>query len=915
MSGEDRPAELTDLLEAATVRLVQGGSRGTGFFVAPGLVLTCGHVVQQEAPVECWRGEVRRRGRVVERLVEDPRYPGERYPDVALLEVEDTAHPCALLGGAVELGDELYAYGYSDQAPGGDPVTLELEGRSESPARLKLKAGQVRPGMSGAPILNLRTGVVCGMASISRDRGSALGARGVPADVVLERLPDVARLQRDFHGANGEWLGLLSRDQRAALVSRGARGLGSAAGAAAAVALVTCTPFHLYLLAPGRGPFAPWKSVGPSGVVVRAIALDPQDPATLFVGLAAGRGVFASTDGGLGWLPAFDGLGDRQIFDLHRSPHDGGMIAATADGLWTSPDDGGHWTPCAGTRGRAFLMFAESPLAAGFVVAGTRRPGGTSAGAGTVAVAAQEERYAPRPGLEGGHLHLSLDGGGTWRTVPVRAGFHGAAFSRQDSRLVYLVSADDHSIWRLFDPERGPEVLETFPGRSPWDIAVAPEDDRFVVVGARDGLYLSRDGGGQWEKVEEVGDREVIRVTVAADGLVLAATADGVFESRDHGGSWLGSSGLLPYPRSLAIATTAAGDVFVGTDGGGVYRRRPRQRNWTAVNAGLPPIACFEAVPAGERLYAACSNGVHWSRDGGRSWTLSNLNGAPVVDLLAFPPATPGPCRSFGNLEIGVGGAAGLASAVAGEMDRWVFVARVYVEGRRSSSQLLRSPDGGRSWHCIVGIADSVLDLFPGAGTTAFAATGHALFRSDDRGDTWAPVDGLPSEAWILTGWADENGLVVGTSREGVLVSEDSARWRPAHGLEDECSAITALLAAPADTARIYAGTAKGCIYRSRDRGASFERLSSPADPSAARPGERTTLAMAVGEREVLFAGTWRGVFWSDDDGGSWTPVAAGQLGSAYAINDLRVISDPKPFLYAASSLALLRVPVDELRR
>lgn len=37
---------LTDLLNRCTVKLsVPGKGHGTGFFVAPGLILTCGHVV------------------------------------------------------------------------------------------------------------------------------------------------------------------------------------------------------------------------------------------------------------------------------------------------------------------------------------------------------------------------------------------------------------------------------------------------------------------------------------------------------------------------------------------------------------------------------------------------------------------------------------------------------------------------------------------------------------------------------------------------------------------------------------------------------------------------------------------------------------------------------------------------------
>ncbi|MFC4013561.1 NACHT domain-containing protein [Nonomuraea purpurea] len=54
---------------------------------------------------------------------------------------------------------------------------------------LKLKEGQVRPGMSGAGVLNLRTGAVCGILVATRDRNSDLGGRAIPVRTVLSEFP------------------------------------------------------------------------------------------------------------------------------------------------------------------------------------------------------------------------------------------------------------------------------------------------------------------------------------------------------------------------------------------------------------------------------------------------------------------------------------------------------------------------------------------------------------------------------------------------------------------------------------------------------------------------------------------------------------------------------------------------------
>lgn len=78
---------------------------------------------------------------------------------------------------------------------------------------MKLKQGQSRPGLSGAPLLNLRTGGVCGIVKSSRDRDSDLGGRAVPITCIPPE-HDPAALQQSYHQQNGDWLGCLSDEQQ-----------------------------------------------------------------------------------------------------------------------------------------------------------------------------------------------------------------------------------------------------------------------------------------------------------------------------------------------------------------------------------------------------------------------------------------------------------------------------------------------------------------------------------------------------------------------------------------------------------------------------------------------------------------------------------------------------------------------------
>ncbi|NEO27658.1 MAG: trypsin-like peptidase domain-containing protein [Kamptonema sp. SIO4C4] len=191
-------------LDRRAVR-VTGKERGSGFLLGKGIVITCNHVLRKHVvgdKVEVWR-----------QGSGDPAAGNilglDRDSDVALLRVDDeawVAKSTVLLDGAPTLGDPIYSFTYSDKEPDGESVSLSVEGWSARPFLLKLKDGQVRPGMSGSPVLNLRTGLICGMLRKTRGRSSSLGGRAIPTQVIVENLlrfrgslglpgPTVKRLQ------------------------------------------------------------------------------------------------------------------------------------------------------------------------------------------------------------------------------------------------------------------------------------------------------------------------------------------------------------------------------------------------------------------------------------------------------------------------------------------------------------------------------------------------------------------------------------------------------------------------------------------------------------------------------------------------------------------------------------------------
>lgn len=195
-------SQLYDLLRRCTVRVQGKSGHGTGFFVAPGLILTCAHVVTDAVLDIHWSG-LSYSSQIQEFLPD---------VDLALLKVDLIGHPFVPLDGAVEIGDRMSGYGYPDNYPHGDTITCEYEGWTEDEyPLLKFKIGQVRPGMSGMPLLNMRTGYVCGMVRRTRDRDSDLGCRAIPVGTILLRFPQLESLQHALNQQDHYWLACLDR--------------------------------------------------------------------------------------------------------------------------------------------------------------------------------------------------------------------------------------------------------------------------------------------------------------------------------------------------------------------------------------------------------------------------------------------------------------------------------------------------------------------------------------------------------------------------------------------------------------------------------------------------------------------------------------------------------------------------------
>ncbi len=216
---------LRQLLRECLVQIDSAGDRpaGSGFFVAPGYVLTCSHVVMRQAqsPVTGqWHGG-QWSGKVVYASPPPPTGQDDATmiwpePDLAVIRLEgDITHPCVRLGPREpEVGSPMVAAGrrqpFGDVPGDFSSATMEYTGKFLYLMRLKNeKFGR---GMSGGPVLDLTSGEVCGVAKLagSDHDGYAIPVRlayDLPGDITGE----MVRSHDRYHDSHRDWV----RAQRA----------------------------------------------------------------------------------------------------------------------------------------------------------------------------------------------------------------------------------------------------------------------------------------------------------------------------------------------------------------------------------------------------------------------------------------------------------------------------------------------------------------------------------------------------------------------------------------------------------------------------------------------------------------------------------------------------------------------------
>jgi photosystem II stability/assembly factor-like uncharacterized protein len=308
-------------------------------------------------------------------------------------------------------------------------------------------------------------------------------------------------------------------------------------------------------------------------------------------------------------------------------------------------------------------------------------------------------------------------------------------------------------------------------------------------------------------------------------------------------------------------------------------------------------------------MYAGTVTGLKKTDDGGLTWRDLGF-GATRINGLAIDPVNP-------------------------------LIVYVGLQGR-----VLKSADAGASWNVVLTaagtrfVSDIIVD--PNNPDTVYVATqGAGLQRSDDQGETWNAVAGLPdiNVQKFALGNNGGNYIYVKTGKGMYVTTDRGVTWREA-GLN--ARTVTAIVVDSTDPEIVYAAVVQRGVLRSTNGGLRWEDFNAGLTdshaatmiPDRAAPGTLllassrsglftspmaqprwqelgtvdlyasiTAISVAPNGAEII-AGSRQGLFASADKGGSWR-FLYGDLQTSAIYSLVRDPVDPRRLFAAAGTLGV----------
>jgi photosystem II stability/assembly factor-like uncharacterized protein len=579
-----------------------------------------------------------------------------------------------------------------------------------------------------------------------------------------------------------------------------------------------------------------WTTFGPEGAIVRQVLTDPAVPDVAYARTEGG--IYKTSNSGESWRPSNDGLPNGGITALLVTTGSPTTLYLAIDGaIFSSTNAGGHWT----RRGRigsvVVSCLALDPTSQTLLA-------GTAAG-----------------------VYESDDGGQTWTQSATSAQVGPAP-------LIFSIAASATAAYAIgyrSGPPYGAVVLRSADRGRTWDIVIvsgAPDSLSALAVSLERGsiyvaaggwIFVSNDDGKTWNGLPQAhGFIPVNAVVPVGEGNLYASTRAGVFQYNLRANSWTAVGNGNPV-GSLAITSSAPRRLY-GAAEFGMVTILEGDRDWVAVNSGLPGANAFDVAIAGAQpaiAYTTTAAGVFRSDEASQSWRRLNvISGGQHMEV---DPRT---------------------------------ADTAYVTG----DNLMKTTDGGTTWKGVVTNFASNVAIAASDPATLYAVLSKGMSKSTDAGGTWSPVmSGLYFGYYDYYGFTATSLAIDPSNSSNVYLAKYSGLYKTTDGgaswnRASQDRSLRSLAIDSSDGLTIYAGRETSGVIKSSDAGATW---------STTGLIDKRVNALAMNAKR-LYAGTGDGHVYSSDDGGvSWSGLDDGLTRGSVS----RLVVDASgQYLYAATS-------------
>ena len=503
---------------------------------------------------------------------------------------------------------------------------------------------------------------------------------------------------------------------------------------------------------------------GPTGGFVLKLAFQDNQ------GFAAalGGGVFRTTDGGINWSPASDGL-PALLVSTSIALADSGAFALVGSDLFRFDAVAQRWLDFAQPLppGDSSLFVHDGVLMAVVNPTGTapsllfalNEPTGrlspltlpvgdaftfTSQGGALLAIA------------DGFTTHRSVDGGMSWEPIEPLSAFDLVSFFGGDEGVVLVRGAFSGATSRSFDGGATWEQIEPLglPPGSLFNFQIESVNGTLLLILPTQPvpeILASHDAGETWSTASGAGLPDPLySVTDAASSgsELIISTGLGLWRSGDEGESFTDSNDGLVATRIASVG--AVGDSLLAalTNGPAAFRSDDQGQTWDTLagGIGLANVISWFSLDDSTVFAGTSDLGVFRSTDGGLMW-MAVSNGLPVYGSMSG--AAIQPINDFARIGDAIFVATGGGSQFIGGDPHCGCTSTTSGDG------VYRTTNLGATWQRVsTGLPINMFHLgepilrpivaIEAAGNAVLAATpSHGVFRSVNQGASWSAVPGL----------------------------------------------------------------------------------------------------------------------------------------------------------------------------